>query len=314
MIFLQISGMKSGGEKLSNNVVKQITVLSGKGGTGKTTFTAALAQMSASTSILADCDVDAPNLHLLLNPENISSEEFRSGKIAIRDAEKCINCGKCLDVCRFNAISSTFDINTLDCEGCGACAWICPTKAITMDLQSSGTIYVANTRFSPFIHARLNIGAENSGKLVSAVVNRANDRAIELGKGLVIVDGSPGIGCPVIAALTNAYLAIIVVEPTSTAIHDMKRVIELVQFFKLKVAVIINKVDISEEQRKRIVDYCIESDIPIVGEFPYNMHFYKAMVQKETILEHKNLNLSETMDKVWIKIKEILDRSEIMST
>ncbi|MHA1227747.1 MAG: ATP-binding protein, partial [Candidatus Hodarchaeales archaeon] len=226
---------------MTEKVLKQITVLSGKGGTGKTTITAALAQLSSPNSVVADCDVDVPNLHLLLDPHTISSDRFFSGKIAIKDPAKCINCGKCLEVCRFDVISTTFDIDPVRCEGCGACAWICPKKAITMETQASGTIYEAKSRFGSMVHARLDIGAENSGKLVNEVIRRSHDLAKKLDKDLVIVDGSPGIGCPVISSLTNATLVIIVVEPTSTAIHDMKRVLELVWFFKLQPAIIINK-------------------------------------------------------------------------
>ncbi len=295
---------------MTKEKIKQITVLSGKGGTGKTTISAALAQLSAPSSLMADCDVDAPNLHLLLNPKNNSSKRFLSGKLAIKDVEKCTNCGQCLEVCRFDAINTSFDIDPLHCEGCGACAWICPEKAIKMEIQPSGTIYEAETRFGPMVHAILDIGAENSGKLVSEVIQKSQVIANEHKKEVIIVDGSPGIGCPVIAALTNADLVIIVVEPTMTAIHDMIRVSELIQFFKLLTVVIINKATINTEQRERIVEFCQEEGIPIVGEVPYNLAIYKAMVKGETVLEHGISDLNEPMKEMWKKCIDLLHLKE----
>ncbi len=299
-----------GGGQMTNEKIKQITVLSGKGGTGKTTMAAVLAQLSSPISLMADCDVDAPNLHLLLNPENTSSERFLSGKLAIKDSEMCTNCGECFKVCRFDAISTEFEIDPIRCEGCGACAWICPTKAITMEIQPSGTIYEAQTRFGPMVHASLDIGAENSGKLVSEVIQKSHMIAKQLKKKVIIVDGSPGIGCPVIAALTNAELVIIVVEPTMTAVHDMKRAIELIQFFKLHPAVIINKATINEEQRININDFCRDEGIPIVGEVSYNLDIYKAMVNGETVLEHGISELEEPLNEIWTNIHDLLQLKE----
>ncbi|UCG01896.1 MAG: ATP-binding protein [Candidatus Heimdallarchaeota archaeon] len=292
------------------DIKKQITVLSGKGGTGKTTITAVLAQLSASISLLADCDVDAPNLHLLLNPNDISSERFMSGKIAIKNPERCLNCGKCLEVCRFDAVDPNFEINPITCEGCGFCAWVCPQKAITMEIKPSGRMYEAETRFGPMVHARLDIGAENSGKLVSEVIKRSHVKANQLNKNLVIVDGSPGIGCSVIAALTNAELVIIVVEPTTTAIHDMKRTIELVHFFNLTPAIIINKATINEVQRTNIVSYCREENIPILTELPYNLQIFKAMTNGKTILEEGINDLEKSLNEMWLRIQGLLQLNE----
>ncbi|MFX0183285.1 MAG: ATP-binding protein [Candidatus Hodarchaeota archaeon] len=291
---------------MTSEAKKQITILSGKGGTGKTTITAALAQLSFPNSLMADCDVDAPNLHLLLNPSNISSERFFSGKLAIKESENCDDCGKCFEVCRFNAITPENEINAFNCEGCGTCAWICPNKAIRMENQPSGVIYEAKTRFGPVIHARLDIGAENSGKLVSEVIQKSHTKANQLNKELIIVDGSPGIGCPVIAALTNASLVIIVVEPTVTAIHDMKRIVDLVRFFNLTPTVVINKATINEEQRNTIIELCREEDIPIFGEIPYILEIYKAMVNRETVLEHGIDELKAPIKEIWLKIKNLM--------
>jgi MinD superfamily P-loop ATPase len=291
---------------VTTDKIKQITVLSGKGGTGKTTISAALAQLSAPLSLMADCDVDAPNLHLLLRPDNGSSTRFLSGKLAIKDDDKCIECGKCLEVCRFDAIDEVFNIDPLHCEGCGACAWICPEEAIKLEIQPSGTIYEAKTRFGPMVHALLDIGAENSGKLVSEVIQKSHEIANKSNKKLIIVDGSPGIGCPVIAALTNADIVIIVVEPTMTAIHDMIRVSELTQFFKLQSAVIINKATINIEQRDRIIEFCRNKGIPLLGELSYNLAIYKAMVNGETILEHGIQELDAPLNQIWKNISDLV--------
>jgi len=293
------------------DIKKQITVVSGKGGTGKTTITAVLAQLSSPFSIIADCDVDAPNLHLLLNPKNMSSERFMSGKLAIKNQDKCSECGKCHEVCRFDAISPELEVDPVRCEGCGACAWICPEEAIDMEIQPSGIIYEAETRFGSFIHAQLDIGAENSGKLVSEVIQKSHEKASKLNKELVIVDGSPGIACPVIASLTNARLVLLVVEPTTSAIHDMKRTLELTNFFKLQVAIVINKATINEEQRKNIIIFCNKEEIPIVGEFPYDLAIYQAMINGHTILEHRITPLIEPLKNMWSRIQEMIDlRSE----
>ncbi|MFX0051448.1 MAG: ATP-binding protein [Candidatus Hermodarchaeota archaeon] len=291
---------------MTSEAKKQITVLSGKGGTGKTTITAALAQLSFPISLTADCDVDAPNLHLLLNPTNISSERILSGKLAIKDNEKCDNCGKCFEVCRFDAITPENEIIAFNCEGCGACDWVCPNEAIKMETQPSGVIYDAKGRFGPIIHARLDIGAENSGKLVSEVIQKSHSKANQLNKELIIVDGSPGIGCPVIAALANATLVVIVVEPTTTAIHDMKRIIDLVRFFNLTPTVIINKATINAQQRIAIIDFCREEEIPVLGEIPYNLDIYKAMVNRETVLEHGIDELKAPISDIWFKIKNLM--------
>ena len=291
---------------MSSKVIKQVTILSGKGGTGKTTITAALAQISSPLSLTVDCDVDAPNLHLLLSPTNKVENSFSSGKLAIMDSSKCISCGKCLEVCRFGAISLEYKINDLKCEGCGACAWICPTKAISLNLQSIGVIFDAETRFGPLVHARLNIGAENSGKLVNEVIKRGHIKAEQFKKKIVFVDGSPGIGCPVIAALTNANLVIIVVEPTITAIHDMERIFELTQFFKLPAAIIINKNDINKDQTAAIRKFCNEGKIPLFGELPYHPSVYSAMVNGQTILEFGIIGMENQISDIWSQIQDLL--------
>ena len=284
-------------------MIQQITVLSGKGGTGKTSITAVLAQL-ADEAILCDVDVDAANLHLILKPTTTLSEDFISGKIAIKDDSKCSDCGQCYEVCRFNAINSDFSIIERNCEGCGACAWVCPEKAITMDPQHAGMLYDSKTRYGPMFHARLDIGGENSGKLVTAVIQRAHDKASELKKELVIVDVSPGIGCPVIAALTNATLVLLVVEPTTTAIHDMKRTIELASHFKLPVSIMINKSTINEEQLKIIIDFANETqNVDVVGQISYDLRAYKAMTYGQTLLEADIPEFEKPLTQLWYNLK-----------
>ena len=231
---------------------------------------------------------------------------LKNAEIAVKNPQKCTNCGKCLEVCRFDAISDDFKFNSFDCEGCGVCAWVCPTEAISLEIQPSGKVYDATTRFGPFVHARLDVGAENSGKLVSEVIRKSHIKAAQTNKELVIVDGSPGIGCPVVAALTNATLVVIVVEPTATAIHDMKRVIDLARFINLDTAVIINKSTINENQKLLIRNYCANEQIPILGELPYKMEFYQAMVNAKTILEYKIDGVEDPLNEIWAKIRNLL--------
>lgn len=285
--------------------MKQIVVLSGKGGTGKTSVSAALSQLAGDKAIFADCDVDAPNLHLILNPTNNKEETFYSGKLAIKDEESCINCGKCLEVCRFGSISADFKIDEMSCEGCGFCSYVCPEGAISMVPQISGQIFDATTRFGPFIHALLRVGGENSGKLVAAVIDRARKKTEDLDKEFLIVDGSPGVGCPVIAALSGANLVVMVTEPTKTAVHDMKRLSDLITHFKIKQAVVINKSTINLDQRNNIISYCEENDIPIVGEIPYNKQIYTAFVNGYTILEQDLSIESDSLTSIWEKIIEL---------
>jgi len=286
--------------------MKQITVISGKGGTGKTTLVGAFASL-AENKVLADCDVDASDLHLILEPEIKMSDDFKGLKTACIDESKCIKCGKCYELCRFNAIEN-FRVNEMLCEGCGVCEFICPVNAITMKEKIAGKVFISETRFGPLCHARLYPGEEASGKLVTIVRNKAKGIAEERNLDLIIIDGSPGIGCPVIASIGGVDLALIVTEPTVSGIHDLKRILNVTEHFGVKAIVCINKYDINTKRAMEIEDYCNENDIIISGKIPYDMNFTRAMVNGKTIMEYinSNNNISKIIKGIWDEINNNL--------
>lgn len=263
--------------------MKQVTILSGKGGTGKTTITASFAALSKN-ALFADCDVDASNLHLLLNPEIKETNEFMGLNVAYIDPEKCIQCGKCIELCRFNAIED-YVVDPIHCEGCKTCVVNCPVEAIQFNPRISGHAYISETKYGPMSHARLTPGMENSGKLVTQVRQNATELAEELEKDLVLVDGSPGIGCPVIASIANIDTSVVVVEPTLSGIHDLKRALELLEHFEIKPMVVINKYDINEENSADLEKFCKENNIELLGKIPFDPTVTKAMVQRKPIVE-----------------------------
>ena len=263
--------------------MKQVTILSGKGGTGKTTITASFAALS-DNAVFADCDVDASNLHLLLNPKIKETIEFRGLNVAYIDQEKCIECGKCVELCRFNAIED-FIVDPIHCEGCKVCVVNCPVEAIEYNPRVSGYAYISETKYGPMSHARLTPGMENSGKLVTLVRQNASRLAEDQGKNLVLVDGSPGIGCPVIASIANVDASVVVVEPTLSGIHDLKRALELLEHFEITPFVIVNKYDINKENTSGLEDYCGENDIELLGLIPFDPMVTKSMVQRTPIVE-----------------------------
>ena len=218
--------------------MKQITVLSGKGGTGKTTLVASFAALTQKT-VITDCDVDAPDLHLLLGPQIVQTQKFIGSKVAAIDEEKCIQCGKCEELCRFNAIEN-FSVDPVLCEGCGVCAYICPVDAVELTERVSGYAFISKTKYGPMSHARLNPGEENSGKLVTLVMQNAKQIAETENCTLILNDGPPGIGCPVIASLGGVDMGLVVVEPTLSGIHDMERALGLLKHFKIPSLVCIN--------------------------------------------------------------------------
>ncbi len=236
--------------------MKELVVLSGKGGTGKTSIVGSLAVMQRNV-VVVDCDVDAANLHLILNPDVHSHRPFIAGKKAHIDCERCSACGLCLDYCRFDAIKhrvsedpavdDCFSISPLHCEGCGVCVWVCPDDAVRLLDHVSGQWYESTCACGPFVHGELGIGQSNSGKLVSQLRKRAREIGAEQNLPLIIVDGPPGIGCPVIASLTGADYVMMVTEPSYTALHDMKRVLELAGHFDIPAGICVNKYDINEE-------------------------------------------------------------------
>jgi len=250
--------------------MKEITVISGKGGTGKTTFTANLASL-LNNLVIGDCDVDAPNLHLLLNPVNISEEIHKGAKLAVKNQELCIDCGKCYSNCRFNAITADdYQIKNLKCEGCGVCVEVCPTDALKLEPIETGSLYQAESKFGDMVHARLIPGADTSGKLVSEVKKKASEIAKKKNKDWILIDGSPGIGCPVIASLTGSDMAILVTEPTLSGFADLKRVIEVVNHFKIPAGLVINKYDLNEKISDQIENFCQGEDIELLTKIPYS--------------------------------------------
>jgi len=285
--------------------VKQILVISGKGGTGKTVVTAAFASL-AKNKISVDCDVDAANLYLLLNPEIQESFDFRSGKTAFINQDQCSSCGSCQDICRFDAIKKDslgkFLIDPVSCEGCGLCARVCPSQAITMKENLSGQWFISNTRFGLFVHARLGIAEENSGKLVATVKQKAKELGKKNNVDWIIADGSPGIGCPVIASLSDVDCAVIVCEPTVSGIHDAKRVIEVANHFKVPVKIIVNKFDLNIEMTLKIEDFAKEHDIEVAGRIPFDKKVVEAVSCGKTVMEIGDKEISECFSNIWEKV------------
>ncbi len=286
-------------------------MISGKGGTGKTVITASFAAL-VEKKVMADCDVDAADLHLLLHPAIKETHEFKGGGKAILNEEACTNCSRCVEVCRFGAISenekrnleegSRTTIDSISCEGCGVCALICPVEAIQMRENLSGEWYISDTKYGPMVHAKLGIAEENSGKLVSVVRQNARLVAGKKNLDLVIVDGPPGIGCPVIASITGVELVMAVTEPTLSAISDLERVLSLVRHFKIEPLVLINKYDINLENAEKIIKFCRRENIEIVGKLPFDNTFTKAMVEGKTVIEYEDSDLGKRIQSIWEKI------------
>ncbi|MDP2217094.1 MAG: ATP-binding protein [Methanolobus sp.] len=282
-------------------MVKQITVISGKGGTGKTTLTAAFASL-ADNALIADCDVDAANLHLILDPVMTSKLDFYGMKVAAIDQSKCSACGSCKKGCRFGAITERFVIDTHACEGCGVCAFVCPKEAIVMNEHKAGEVYRSMTRFGPFVHARLGIGEETGGKLVSMVRKNAAEMATVHGNDLIIIDGPPGIGCSVIASISGTDLVFIVTEPSVSAIHDLERVIKVAAHFRIKTIVCINRCDINAEKTTHIEDYCRENGVKVIGKLPLSENPTKAMLEGRTVIEYKDDIFTGTVQDIWYRV------------
>jgi len=278
--------------------MKQILVISGKGGTGKTMLTGAFAEL-AEKKVMADCDVDAANLHLLLEPVVKERHPFKSGLFAKIDPAGCIGCGQCVDACRFGAISSTFAVRPIDCEGCGFCARVCPVKAIRMRENTAGDWFVSGTRYGSFVHAKLGIAEENSGKLVAQVRQAAKELAEKEGADHVIVDGPPGIGCPVIASLSGVDLAVIVTEPTLSGLHDAGRVIDLAKHFEVEAKLVINKWDINPDMAGKIEQDALERKVPVIGKIPFSKQIMASVIEGRIVTEYVDKKLRETFEKIW---------------
>ncbi|MCR4440850.1 MAG: (4Fe-4S)-binding protein [Peptococcaceae bacterium] len=266
-------------------MLKELVVISGKGGTGKTSIVAALASL-LNNKVLADCDVDAADLHLVLQPQILEKKEFWSGKTASINRENCAECGKCLELCRFAAISNDYAIDNIACEGCGVCAYFCPAGAIDLKDNLCGHIFVSRTPHGPMVHARLDIAEENSGKLVSQVRTQARALAYAEKRSAVIVDGPPGTGCPVIASISGASTVLVVTEPTVSGIHDLERVLELARHFRIPAIVCINKWDINPGISASITNKCEQIEARVVGQIPYDGAVTRAQVQGISVLEY----------------------------
>jgi len=283
--------------------MKEIVVISGKGGTGKTSITASFSALAAGDIVAADCDVDAADMHLLLKPDMARVEDFYSGQTARIDPQACTACGICAQVCRFGAVKvvgGAYSIDPLGCEGCGYCARVCPAKAIANHPEKAGVWYSSSTRLGfTMIHAALGIGSENSGKLVTHVKRQAKAAALAQGKRYVLVDGSPGIGCPVVSSLSGADYVVLVTEPTVSGLHDLRRVYELVRKFNIPAGCIINKADINVRMTEAIREFLDAQHIDRLAELPYDETVTRAMVAGLTVVEYDNGALAETLRAAW---------------
>ncbi len=280
--------------------MKQIVFISGKGGTGKSTVVASLVQL-INNKMIADCDVDAPNLHLLIKGEEIETESFYGAKEANISEDVCINCGVCRDVCRFDAISEDFKITPFKCEGCGACTLVCPTDAISLEEVKTGNIYVTKANEGTFSHALLDIGAEGSGRLVTEV--RKKVKKHEDGEEYLLIDGSPGIGCVVIASITGADAVVVVCEPTQSGISDLKRVLEVAEHFGILGMVCINKFDLNPENTAGIEKYCEEKNIPVAGKISFEPKIVDALRELKTPVEAGLENITAQIKDLWENVK-----------
>ncbi len=287
--------------------MKELIVLSGKGGTGKTSVSAAFASI-AENMVMCDADVDAADLHLLLAPDIQQRTDFKGGGIAVIDQNKCTQCGLCHELCKFDAIETMedgFKVDEIECEGCGVCVDLCPEKAIDFPIKTCGEWYISDTRFGPMVHAKLGIAEENSGKLVALVRQEAKKIAEAKKLDLIITDGPPGIGCPVIASIGQATAVLIVAEPTVSGLHDMERVADLAAFFKVPAMVCINKYDLNYDQTDAIEKTAMDKNIEVVGNIPFDPDFTKAMIQGKTIFEYDhNSQASRVIKGIWNKIME----------
>jgi MinD superfamily P-loop ATPase len=284
--------------------MKQLAVVSGKGGTGKTSVVASLAALASGGAVIADCDVDAPDLHLILHPQIKERREFLGIKRAVIDQQRCTKCMLCQDHCRFGAIAD-LKIDQLSCEGCGVCKLVCPAQAVQMIDRLSGYAYISETRYGPLVHAELLPGEEASGKLVAMVREMARDLASSLGLDLVLIDGSPGIGCPVIASLSGVDLALVVTEPTISAEHDLERILGVADHFGVRSCVCINKFDLNPQAASRIEDRCRARGAEVAAKLPFDPAVVEAMVRGVPVVE-LDRPISDLLRALWELLRELL--------
>ena len=286
--------------------MKELVIVSGKGGTGKTSLTAAFAQL-AEGCVLCDADVDAADLHLLTSPVIKQYNDFFGGVTASINPQRCTQCGLCRETCRWNAISDAFEVDAIACEGCGVCEWRCPVGAVELKEKCCGQWYISNTRFGPMVHARLGVAEENSGKLVTLVRKEVKTLAEQTRCSLIITDGPPGVGCPVIASIGGASAVLIVTEPTVSGVHDMDRVAQLARHFKVPAMVCINKFDLNPEKAKEILVYAEENGLRAIESIPFDPVMTRAMVRGQTVLEYDgDAPVSRAVRKAWADILTII--------
>lgn len=282
--------------------MEEIVVISGKGGTGKTTLTASFAVLAGGDAVLADADVDAANLSLLLTPQELKSHPFIASDIAVLDRDRCTECGLCRELCRFDAISEDYRIDPLSCEGCSVCSRACPEEAINMEEILSGHWFLSQTPYGKLVHARLGIAEENSGRLVTLVRNEARELAKGEKKRFLLTDGPPGIGCPVIASLSGATRALIVTEPTVSGIHDLKRVLLVCRQFEVPAAVCINRCDLDEDNTQKIEAFCAAESIEVVAKIPFYREITEALVKATPVVNHTRGPAAEDIARLWSNI------------
>ncbi len=300
--------------------MKELVVISGKGGTGKTSILASFAALS-KRSVLADCDVDAADLFLLLTPDATEAETFKSGRQAVIVDEKCTGCGRCRQLCRFDAINEpdtpggrVYTVDPAACEGCGVCVWACPAGAIEFPERICGELFVSTTRFGTMVHARLDIGAENSGKLVTLVRKTAARQAALLQADMVLIDGPPGIGCPAIASMTGASCVLVITEPTLSGQHDLARVLDLTTHFGVETYVCVNKYDINEEMTRRIEDMAVARGAEVFGRVRYDKAVTEAQLQGRAVVESSNSPAAQDIVHLWERVgRELGDAPGVKS-
>ena len=284
--------------------MKELVVISGKGGTGKTSLMAAFASFTKN-KVLCDADVDAADLHLLTDPKIKERHDFQGGSIAVINPDKCTQCELCRELCRWEAINEQFEVDSIECEGCGVCVDFCPEQAIDFPVQTCGQWFISDTRFGPMVHARLGIAEENSGKLVTLIRQEAKKLAEKNKLDLIVTDGPPGVGCPVIASIGGATALLIVTEPTVSGLHDMERVAQLAAHFKVPGMVCVNKFDLNTDQTQAIEKLAKEKKMAVLGRIPFDPVFTKSMVQGKTIFEYNTESITgQSVKQVWKKIIE----------
>ncbi len=303
--------------------MKELVVISGKGGTGKTSLVASFAAL-AESAVLADCDVDAADLHLVLEPKIVKQSGFSGGSQARIIPERCTACGKCEEICRYDAIfydgpgngraPKTFRVDPIGCEGCGVCAWFCAEDAIEFAPAENGQWFISDTRFGPMVHARLGIAEENSGKLVSLVRTEAKKLATGRKLDLVVIDGSPGIGCPVIASITGADLVLVVTEPTLSGLHDLGRVAQLTKHFGIQTLVCVNKWDLNAELATEIENEARRIGVEGIGRIRYDPAVTKAQIQKQALVEYTETGAATDTQKVWLEVSNRLGKLGPLAT